>query len=79
MKLSKGKLNTKYTITEMEFCEPCDLTKDSCDIIKLMERGFVVGQELTIIKRLGNLTHIHLEGEGDYILRDTNMDGIEIE
>ena len=79
MKLSKGKLNTKYTITAMDFCEPCDLTKESCDIIKLMERGFMVGQELRIVKKLGNLTHIHLEGEGEYVLRDTNMNGIEIE
>ena len=79
MKLSNGKLNTKYTITAMEFCEPCDLTKDSCDIIKLMERGFMVGQEITIIKRLGKLTHIHLEGEGDYVLNDSNFNGIEIE
>ena len=79
MKLSNGKINTTYTITAMDFCEPCDITKESCDIIKLMERGFVVGQELRIIKKLGNLTHIHLEGEGDYILRDTNMNGIEIE
>lgn len=79
MKLNEAQLNTKYKITQMNFCEPCDMTKDSCDIIKLMERGFIVGEEITIKKRIGNLTHVSLDGEGDYVIREQDSEGIEIQ
>lgn len=76
MKLLEAKIGIPYIIDSMEFCKKCDLTKSKCDVIGLMERGFVVGEEIIIKKIQGGLIHVHLRTLGDYMLRINNINNI---
>lgn len=78
MKLSEGKLNKKYTISSMEFCEPCINQSPHCPVIGLMEKGLLPEMEIQIKNRLGGMIHIWVEGSGEYIIREEDTKNIFI-
>ena len=60
MKLLKAKIGIPYIIESMEFCKKCDLTKSKCDVIGLLEHGFIVGEKVMIKKyKVGYFTYTY--------------------
>ena len=78
MKLLDAEIGKTYIIESMEFCEPCDLTKPKCDVIGLMEKGFVIGEKIMVKKIQGGLIHLYLLDSGEYVLRSNNTNNIVI-
>ena len=77
MKLLDAQIGKTYIIESMEFCEPCDLMKPKCNVIGLMERGFMMGEEIVVKKIQGGLVIIGLlNGGGEYVLRIDNTNNI---
>jgi hypothetical protein len=76
--LSEGKINKKYKISSVEFCEPCLIQQPNCPIVGLMEKGLLPKTEIKIKNKLGGLIHIWVEGSGEYIVREEDTKNIFI-
>ena len=79
MRLVEGKINKKYIITDVEFCEPCVNQSPNCPVIGLLEKGLLPGMEIEILNKLGGLIHIWVEGSGEFIIREEDTKNIFID
>ena len=79
MKLSEGKKNKIYTISSMEFCEPCLNEQPNCPVVGLMEKGLLPGMEIKIKNRIFDTLHISVEGSGDFVIREEDTKNIFID
>lgn len=79
MKLAEGKEHIRYTISSMEFCEPCINQSPNCPVIGLLEKGLLPGMEIEIRNKLGGLIHIWVEGSGEFVIREEDTKNIFID
>jgi Fe2+ transport system protein FeoA len=78
MKLKEAKIGNIYYVSDINFCNDCELINDSCMILSLMEKGLVPGAEFEIIKKDLGLYHIRINNSS-FIIRKSEAEKFNIE
>lgn len=78
MKLKNAEIGKVYEVNNINLCDDCVSTDNSCMILSLMEKGLVPGAQLEVIKKDLGLYYLKIDN-GSFVMRQPEAERFNIE
>ena len=78
MKLTDAIIGKRYTVKDIQLCQPCDFSdRESCMILSLMDRGLVPGSMIRVISKKLGMYELDIDGT-HIIVRQPSLEKFNI-